>query len=118
VSAEHLHGPGGRAVREPDLDRFLTFLDAVAAIAITLLVLPLVEATSDLGADKSVADLLDEHQAEFWAFLLSFVVIARLWYSQHSAVRILVGFDGRVFTILSAWALTIVVPAVPDQPGC
>ena len=78
-------------------------------------VLPLAEMTVDLGDGQSVADLLDEHQAELLAFLLSFVVIARLWYSQHATVRILVGFDGWVFTILSAWALTIVFLPFPTS---
>jgi len=114
VSAEQPRDPTADTGQERDLERFVTLIDAVVAIAITLLVLPLAEMTVDLG-DQSVADLLDEHQAELLAFLLSFVVIARLWYSQHATVRILVGFDGWVFTILSAWALTIVFLPFPTS---
>jgi uncharacterized membrane protein len=114
VSAEHPRHPTADSGQERDLERFVTLIDAVVAIAITLLVLPLAEMTADIG-DQSVADLLDEHQAEILAFLLSFVVIARLWYSQHATVRILVGFDGWVFTILSAWALTIVFLPFPTS---
>ncbi|MDO9454592.1 TMEM175 family protein [Nocardioides sp.] len=97
------------AVRERsrDLDRFLTFLDAVVAIAITLLVLPLVDLTTDLPTDADVGDLLVEHQAEIWAFLLSSVVIARLWFGQHRTLRHVVAYDDRVAGLLMAWGLTI-----------
>ena len=98
--------------RERDLDRFLTFIDAIVAIAITLLVLPLVELIGDVG-DQRVADLLREHQAQFWSFLLSFVVIARLWLVQRSAVTHLARLDRRVVTLLLVWTLTIVFLPFP-----
>ena len=66
VSAEHPRDPTADSGQERDLERFVTLIDAVVAIAITLLVLPLAEMTVDLGADQSVADLLDEHQAGSW----------------------------------------------------
>jgi hypothetical protein len=43
--------------RERDLERFLTFVDAIVAIAITLLVLPLVEVGAEIG-EGSVPELL------------------------------------------------------------
>lgn len=112
-------GEGTRA-RERDLDRFLTFVDAIVAIAITLLVLPLVELGADLHG--SVADLVREHAGQFLAFLLSFAVVGRLWYAQHLAVRSLVRMHGRLFVLLMLWCLTIVVlpfstALVAQDPG-
>lgn len=75
--------------RERDLERLLTFIDAVVAIAITLLVLPLAEVGSELQ-DGSVAELLHEHAIDIAGFLLSFVVIARLWLGQYRIVSSLV----------------------------
>jgi hypothetical protein len=66
----------GAAERDRNFDRLLTFVDAIVAIAITLLVLPLVELAPELGDDGSVADLLRDHSDELWAFALSFYVIA------------------------------------------
>jgi uncharacterized membrane protein len=77
--------PESRVARERDLDRFLTFVDAVVAIAITLLVLPLAEVATEVG-DGSVGDLLRDKDDKLLALVLSFLVIAQLWMSQHHIV--------------------------------
>jgi uncharacterized membrane protein len=115
----------GRAgERSRDLERLLTFVDAVAAIAITLLVLPLVDLVPDLQADASVADLLREHQVDVGAFLLSFAVIWSLWSAQHRLMRTVVAQDQVESRLLMLWTLTIVflpfptalVTRVGDEP--
>ena len=99
--------------RERNLDRLLTFVDAVVAIAITLLVLPLVELTAEVGRATSVAQLLEENGAAFWAFLLSFAVIARLWFVQHRALEHVVAGNHRLELLLVVWTLTIVFLPFP-----
>jgi uncharacterized membrane protein len=95
--------------RHRDLDRFLTFLDAIVAIALTLLVLPLTEFGAELHDGQSVGDLLHEHHTQVWAFLLSFAVIARLWLIQHQALRPIVLPHRRIVSLLLLWSLAIVV---------
>lgn len=104
---------GAPRERERHLDRFLTFIDAMVAIAMTLLVLPLVELSGEVDSAGSVAELLREDQAEFWAFLLSFVVIARFWFAHHEAVRHLVLYNRRIARLTVWWALTIVFLPFP-----
>lgn len=98
--------------RERDLDRFLTFVDAVVAIAITLLVLPLADVAQEAG-EESVTELLREHKGELLGFLLSFLVIAQLWFSQHRVVSSLVRQDPVVVRLLTLWMFTIVVLPFP-----
>ena len=98
--------------RERDLERFLTFVDAIVAIAITLLVLPLVEVGAEVG-EGSVADLVAAHGIDLLGFLLSFTVIARLWLAQHHIVRGLVRQNRLVVQLLLAWTLTIVFLPFP-----
>jgi uncharacterized membrane protein len=98
--------------RERGFDRFLTFIDAVVAIAITLLVLPLAEIAGEVG-EGSVADLLAEHRGEVFAFVLSFFVIAQLWFAQHHVVNGLVRQDPVVERLLLLWLFTIVVLPFP-----
>jgi uncharacterized membrane protein len=102
--------------RSRDFERFLTFVDAVVAIAITLLVLPLVDLAGELnsvGHNTSVLQLLQHHQAEIWAFLLSFAVIASLWFTQHEVVRAVVVTDPVVTRLMVAWLLMIVFLPFP-----
>ncbi|MGY1741673.1 MULTISPECIES: TMEM175 family protein [unclassified Blastococcus] len=92
---------------ERGLDRLITFLDAVVAIAITVLVLPLSEVlespTEELGA------LLADERSQFGAFLLSFVVIARLWLVHHRLVERIGAYDRAFLLVNLAWVLTIVL---------
>jgi hypothetical protein len=68
----------------------------VIAIAVTLLVLPLVdEASSDRAS--SLRALLDESGGELFVFVLSFVVICRFWLVHHDMFRTLWTLDGRLF---------------------
>jgi TMEM175 potassium channel family protein len=115
------------ADRERDVDRLLTFVDAMVAIAITLLVLPLAEVGREVQ-DGDVARLLREHVDDIIGFLLSFVVIARLWLAQHRIVSCLVRQNAVVARLLLAWTFTIVVLPFPTAliaatqhapwPGC
>jgi uncharacterized membrane protein len=98
--------------RERDLERLLTFVDAVVAIAITLLVLPLAEIGGQIH-DGSVADLLRQHTDELLGFFLSFTVIARLWLAQHVILSSLVRQKAVVVRLLLAWTLTIVFLPFP-----
>jgi uncharacterized membrane protein len=98
--------------RERDFNRFLTFVDAIVAIAITLLVLPLVDLAGGLGGG-SVSHLLDHNQSQIWAFFLSFVVIADLWLTQHRVLHNVVASDRWVLRLLLLWTLTIVALPFP-----
>ena len=100
------------AERERDVERLLTFVDAVVAIAITLLVLPLAEVGREVQ-DGEVAGLLREHVDDIVGFVLSFGVIARLWLAQHRIVSCLVRQNAVVVHLLLVWTFTIVVLPFP-----
>jgi uncharacterized membrane protein len=101
-----------RVQRSRDFERFITFVDAVVAIAVTLLVLPLVDLTSQLG-DGSVLALLRSHETEIGGFLLSFLVITNAWFAQHHATRGVIATDPLVSWLMVAWMLTIVILPFP-----
>lgn len=90
------------------LDRFITFLDAVVAIAITLLVLPLAEVLGGEHLPAHVADVFTQNGPRFGAFLLSFLVIGRLWLGHHRVVERVGGYDTTFVVVNLGWALTIV----------
>ena len=102
------------AERHRDLERLLTFVDAVVAIAITLLVLPLAEAGGEVG-EGDAAQVLSTHTDDLFGFALSFVVIAQLWLGQHRIVSGLVRQSTALIWLLLAWAFTIVFLPFPTS---
>jgi uncharacterized membrane protein len=91
------------------LDRLITFLDAVVAIAITLLVLPLVDVLPDEASTVSLGDLLADERRRFTAFALSFAVIAQLWLVHHRIVEQVGSYDRPFVLVNLLWTLTIVL---------
>jgi TMEM175 potassium channel family protein len=100
--------------RERDLERLLTFVDAVVAIAITLLILPLAEAGGEAGTRRA-AEVLPEHANDILGFVISFLVIARLWVGQHRLVSSLVRQNSLIIWLMLAWTFTIVVLPFPTR---
>lgn len=96
------------------LDRILGFADAVVAIAITLLVLPLVDLASG-SANSSVGRLLSDHIGQLGAFALSFMVIARLWAAHHRIFERVSAYDAMTFRLTLVWLATVVFLPFPTE---
>ncbi|WP_448640578.1 TMEM175 family protein [Geodermatophilus sp. URMC 63] len=94
---------------ERGLDRLVTFLDAVVAIAITLLVLPLTELLDGAEQRTGLGTLLADEAPQIGAFFLSFAVIARLWLIHHRVVETVRSYDRAFLTANLLWILTIVL---------
>lgn len=92
------------------LDRFTYFTDAVVAIAITLMVLPLVDIASGAAHPQSnVAHLLNQNKAALLSFVISFLVIARLWLSHQAIFERVALYDAKVIVSGFLWMLTIIL---------
>jgi uncharacterized membrane protein len=79
-------------------ERLNALSDGVVAIAITLLIFPITDlATSDPGAN--VLTIFEEHSGKFITFLITFLVIAKLWVDNHGLYR-----DVRAYTPPLMWA--------------
>ena len=89
------------------LDRVVNFTDAAVAIAITLLVLPLVDlaATDDVG---SVREVLVDHRSSFVAFAVTFAVIGRFWVIHHRLFEALQTYTPAVLVVNLVWIAAIV----------
>lgn len=95
-------------------ERLVFFTDAVAAIAMTLLVLPLLDDITELTDDRPpLGELLSSHSAEFSAFLLSFAVIYRLWWAHHRVFSHLPLIRTPIVILSALWTLSIVVLPLP-----
>jgi uncharacterized membrane protein len=105
-----------RDERLPGAERMVAFTDAAVAIALTLLVLPLVELVPEAARAQEPASAVVTHNlVPIGSFLLSFVVIARFWSAHHR----LFGFATRLTPLLVQlnllWVLTIAVLPFPTE---
>jgi uncharacterized membrane protein len=96
------------------LDRLVFFTDAVTAIAITLLILPLVDSVTEAAkSGLSPTQFLANNVFELAAFALSFVVIARLWVAHHSTFEHIAAYNSPLLLLSLTWAFTIVFLPLP-----
>jgi uncharacterized membrane protein len=98
---------------ERGLDRLTYFTDAIAAIAITLLILPIVDSVA--GSDApDVGTFLRDHLAALAAFALSFLLIARFWMVHHNIFEYVSAYSPRLRVLSLAWAFTIALLPLPS----
>ncbi|WP_230206546.1 TMEM175 family protein [Microbacterium gorillae] len=88
-------------------ERFKAFVDAVVAIAMTLLILPLMESVAE-ARHLSTAEYLNDHAGQIISFLLSFSLIATFWLMHHRVYNGVERITSRLMVINLAWLLTIV----------
>jgi uncharacterized membrane protein len=97
---------------ERGADRLANFNDAVVAIAITLLVLPLTEEASS-NTDPNIHTFMNGLWDEFFAFALSFVVIAGFWRGQHALLENLRGHTEPLVWSTLLWMFAIIFLPFP-----
>ncbi|MFB6725795.1 TMEM175 family protein [Kribbella sp. NPDC056345] len=97
-------------------DRLVLFTDAVVAIALTLLILPLVEVVTESKAENLTAlEVVTEHKPEIYSFLLSFVVIANFWLGHHRVFEHVRAYTANMMRLNLLWLLAIVVLPFPTE---
>lgn len=96
---------------ERGLDRLVAFTDAVVAIAITLVVLPLVDVAA--SGEVSLAKLFAEDGYKLGAAAVSFSVIAALWRIHHVVFERAVTYTGGLLQVNLFWLAAVVFLPVP-----
>lgn len=93
---------------ERGLDRLVNFSDATVAIAITLLILPLVDAATHIG-DASFGAFFAKYYWEIVAFVVSFAVIARFWTVHHRIFESARAYSPSLVSANFLWLFSIVI---------
>jgi len=103
-----------RAERSPE--RLVFFSDAVVAIAVTLLILPLADAVPEAVAKHTPSlELISENGWKIFSFLLSFAVILRLWAVHHRFFEQVRAMSQGLMVANFGWLLAIVVLPFPTE---
>jgi uncharacterized membrane protein len=99
---------------EQGLRRLVNFSDAVVAIAITLLILPLVDLANTIGPG-GLGHFMSQHKAQFLAFGLSFAVIGSFWWGHHQLLEHVEGYNRLLVAGMFLWILSIVFLPFPTE---
>lgn len=94
---------GGRSV-----DRLINFSDAVVAVAVTVLVLPLTDIAGPTG-DQTVWTVLADNGGELVAFLFTFYVVMVMWLVHNRILNQIVKYDGAILWLNTTWLVGIVL---------
>lgn len=100
---------------ERGFDRLVNFSDAVVAIAITLLILPLVETAGEVARSTSVIDLVEKNGSQLMVFVISFAVIGRFWLAHHQMYEKFARYNIALLWVNLFWLLTIVFLPFPTE---
>jgi uncharacterized membrane protein len=96
----------------PAVERTVMLTDAVVAIAMTLLVLPLVESATEVDLDD-VGGFVSGHLSLFVSFVVSFLVILLFWSAHHRVFGYLEVLSGSVRWLNAIWLLLIAFVPFP-----
>lgn len=98
--------------KERSVERLILFSDAVVAIAITLLILPVLDTASDKG---DLSELLSEAWPRLLAFFISFAVVASFWMAHRKVFSGVGDISGPLAWANMFWLLTIAFLQFPAE---
>ena len=102
----------GRMKTPRGLDRLVAFSDAVVAIAITLIILPLVDTARDLN-NETVGRWIHANTGSLAAAALSFAVIASFWITHHALFEQIEMYTREITWLTFLWLAGIVFLPLP-----
>lgn len=107
MSEQRPSGDGGGT--PASAERIKAFTDAVVAIAMTLLILPLMESVGGAAREgMTAAQWVAANVDALLIFALSFVLIAAFWMSHHRLFELIHRVSGPLLILNIAWMFTIV----------
>jgi TMEM175 potassium channel family protein len=90
------------------VDRLINFSDAVVAVAVTVLVLPLVDIEGP-AEGETVWTVVGDHASQIWTFLFTFYVVAVLWLAHNRILNAISRYDPAIFWVNTTWLAAIVL---------
>lgn len=89
------------------VDRLLFFSDAVVAVAITILALPLVDIAGPTSGEN-VLEVLSDNSGTIITFASTFFVMAMMWSVHNRVMNSLASYDATIFWLNTFWLIGFV----------
>ncbi|CAB4903043.1 unannotated protein [freshwater metagenome] len=103
-----------RTITGRSLDRVINFSDAVVAVAITVLVLPIVDIQGPTDT-HSMLSVLSDNSDQLIAFGLTFLILFILWQGHHRVFENFVAIDNTIMWINAGWLATVAFLPWPSR---
>ena len=87
-------------------DRFVNFSDAVVAVAITVLVLPIADLPIQRD-EETVWEVLSDNSGLIVTFFFTFAVVGSFWWTHNRIINQLIGFDATLLWLNLVWIASI-----------
>ncbi len=98
-------------------DRLVNFTDATIAIAITLLILPIMDGLSEKYAEDGVItdvpQFLADERLSFVIFFVTFIIMFWLWWINHKTFEKFRQYDFVLVALSFMWIVSMVILAFP-----
>ncbi len=107
MSEQTINTPTEAPRTERGLDRLIYFSDAVVAIAITLIALPLIDSAREV-TNGSTSKFLSENVYAFIAAAITFVAVSAFWRDHHSLFERATGYTHLLLRVNMIWLVGIV----------
>ena len=101
-------------IRGASLSRVVAFSDGVVAVAITVLVLPLVSLGVPDGSTSPWA-IITDHWTTFFSYIITFIIVFILWQGHHRVFENFRAIDGPIMWLNGLWLLTIGILPWPSR---
>ena len=85
-----------------DFERLISFSDGVVAVAITVLVLAIVD-IQPTADEATTWQLLSDNSGQIFTFFFTFLVVGIMWLAHNRVLNQLRGFDGLTFWLNLFW---------------
>lgn len=96
-----------RVYRGRAFDRLVTFTDAIVAVAMTVLVLSIVDIRGT-SEEMNVWQVINDNSSSIITFAFTFIVVAVMWNVHNRMFNSINGYDNTIFWLNVLWLISIV----------
>lgn len=87
-------------------ERMLNFSDGVVAVAVTVMVLPVVDLEGP-SSSRQVIDIIKAHSPLIVGYFTAFLIVALIWLAHHRVMARLDAYDTTIMLLNTGWLATI-----------
>lgn len=103
-----------RRITGSSLSRIISLSDGIVAVALTVLVLPLVDIPAPGGGASQFA-VITENSEQIAAYVLTFLIVFVLWFGHHRVFENFRAIDERILWLNALWLVTIAFIPWPSR---